>query len=279
MASRGLKLVFLTMLSFVSLTHSACNEEEPKNDPSDIYPDLNITVLPSLVARVGDILRIICVADKPRYVFMQGTRPKLPNRAFAVFDNGVIQKPCPRSGGRIKCVLNVPLTKMSNNVSVACSAANDDGCRTLTVFVTVLEKSNQSSSKLTLVQSPSLTLNVLTSSPMKTMPLSSSTANANFTSSIPYLVSSLKEVSQITPLPTSTYTGMASKESAPEVTSSQTPTSSGESGGISEGLDSLEDDEELDDVKKLITATLVLVIIMLLLMTAAIIYALRVIKT
>lgn len=136
-------------MSCVRLTHSACNTREPINDPSDIYPDLNITVLPGLVARVGDEITISCVADKPRYQFSPGTRPKPPTRVIAAFDNAKFVNICRGNGGLTKCSLTVPLTMTGSNVSVACNAANDNGCRTLIVLVTVLEKKNVSTTAST----------------------------------------------------------------------------------------------------------------------------------
>ncbi|CAB4005445.1 Hypothetical predicted protein, partial [Paramuricea clavata] len=102
-------------------------------------PDLNITLSSGPVAYIGDVLKITCIADKPRYHF-PNIQPMPPARVKVFFDGNDL-KTCLETGGRVVCVHTFTLTKAANDVSVLCFARNSGpGCRTKTLLLTILER-------------------------------------------------------------------------------------------------------------------------------------------
>ncbi|CAB4044319.1 Hypothetical predicted protein, partial [Paramuricea clavata] len=111
----SLQLVFLTAFIYIRCAHAQCSRGEPNNEERDAsQPDLNITSSGPVV-RVGDELKITCIADRPRYQF-QSIQPMPPIEVRSFFNGTEVNKICPGTGGRIECVHTVQLTKAGNNV-------------------------------------------------------------------------------------------------------------------------------------------------------------------
>ena len=105
-------------------------------------PDLNITLSPGLVARVGDELIITCTADRPRFRFPT-INPIRPIQVSA-FTPNKFTKICNSFKEPIDCVQTVSftLTKAGENVPIGCRTQNSGGdCRTKVLFLTILERS------------------------------------------------------------------------------------------------------------------------------------------
>ena len=122
----SLQLVFLTVLFCIHCTNAAsCKTGEPTNVESDnTVPDLNITLSPGLVVRVGDKVTITCTADKPRFQFstFQALRPT----QVSVFTPEKITKSCNPLNDCVQTT-SITLTKAGKNFAIACRAQNSDG--------------------------------------------------------------------------------------------------------------------------------------------------------
>lgn len=256
-------LAIIFFMGTVSLytSNASCKMGEPK--PGDLEPDLNMTVSPSNVVRLGEKINITCIAGKPRFPIDINIRPR--DVTSVKIEIGDEEKICTLQNNQviINCTYTTILNTTTKNMAI-CTAKIDGDCRYKITNITFTKKSSRSLIASTsipgMIQTSTSKGSLATSTSMPGM-IQTSTSKVDFTPTTT-LPSGTIEISTLQETLSSTMVKYS--------TTSQMSTIRGQTRNVE--FSSKDDDKELDTVKSIVVATLVLVVIMMVCFMIAVLY-------